>query len=963
MKLQALPVIALLLLFSLAVSGRSAHAEEKIPTIGTLKIEPTWIDKKPIEGDLQQTTQSYQELVDLLDSLTESKIEIEGGIQPAMLRNILSEARRRLADLKLENDEESQFLETSEGGKQPKLTTNSHALYQRTARIYEAMLLNNPDYIANDGVLYQLAHIYELLGETDKMLAALTQLTKKYDWSHLHTEANFRLAEHYFVSKKYGDAAKAYQVVFSGGKSSPFFDQTLYKLGWSLFKLQDLSGAMKHFILLLDRLLMGARDTTTLDESPRKSLFYDTLHIASFSFAHMGGQKSIHKYFEEKGHRAYEYLVYQHLGEHYERKERFHDSAETYLAFVNLYPAHPHSPALQLKAIETYVKGGFPAQAILEKEAFIERYKFSGPHWKNLPEKERKPLESHLHKNLLDLSEHYHARAQLGLTKESTKKQAEEDFKKALYWYRLYIDAFPDTAETGRINFLMADLLFDFQRYSEAVDEYTKTSYGYPAHEKSAEAGYAALLAYAEKKKSLAQEERQRWQALEIKSALRFSNTYPNDPRRTEVLTKVAEQLFQTAKYKHAMEVAQEVIQQQPTTDLKLLSAKKVYAHSAFELKNFARAEAAYLDLLSLIPKGEKQHQAIAERLAASIYKQGEINRAPGNQLAVAEHFLRVGQLAPNSSIRETADYDAATSYLEAEAWSKASAILDAYIKRYPDSPRLGDIRKKQVLAYLQDGKPLMAAEVYSTIARQDRSTETRREASWSAAEIYLSANQQEQALTALKRHTQQFPEPLEQAVEARQHIADIYQKRQAFKKRDIWLKQIIAIDKKATGSQTVRIHFLAAKASFILADSLFESFSKVQLSVPLKKSLQSKKRKMRAAIDAYNKVAEYQVAKFTTAAGYRTAEIYRLMGQALMDSERPNNLTEEEREQYDILLEEQAYPFEEKAIETHEANITTVAQGIYNQWNKLSFSALAKLQPVRYDKQEKSEKIVHALQ
>jgi hypothetical protein len=74
------------------------------------------------------------------------------------------------------------------------------------------------------------------------------------------------------------------------------------------------------------------------------------------------------------------------------------------------------------------------------------------------------------------------------------------------------------------------------------------------------------------------------------------------------------------------------------------------------------------------------------------------------------------------------------------------------------------------------------------------------------------------------------------------------------------------------------------------------------------------------------------------------------------MSSERPPELTELELEEYDFLLEEQAFPFEEKAIEVYEANARRSSQGIYDQWVRKSFDALARLMPARYAKFEKGE-------
>jgi len=100
-----------------------------------------------------------------------------------------------------------------------------------------------------------------------------------------------------------------------------------------------------------------------------------------------------------------------------------------------------------------------------------------------------------------------------------------------------------------------------------------------------------------------------------------------------------------------------------------------------------------------------------------------------------------------------------------------------------------------------------------------------------------------------------------------------------------------------------------------------------------------------------------------TTTSTYRIAEIYNGFGRDLLESERPKGLNEEELEQYDILLEEQAYPFEEKAIEIHQVNAQRAIDGSYDEWVKKSFSALAKLSPVRYDKTEKTRELIDVIE
>ena len=90
-----------------------------------------------------------------------------------------------------------------------------------------------------------------------------------------------------------------------------------------------------------------------------------------------------------------------------------------------------------------------------------------------------------------------------------------------------------------------------------------------------------------------------------------------------------------------------------------------------------------------------------------------------------------------------------------------------------------------------------------------------------------------------------------------------------------------------------------------------------------------------------------------TAAATYYLAEIYFEFSDALLDSERPEGLTEAEKVDYELIIEEEAYPFEERAIDVHRQNTELLAAGIYNAWVQKSLDKLAVLMPGRYAKSE----------
>jgi hypothetical protein len=77
----------------------------------------------------------------------------------------------------------------------------------------------------------------------------------------------------------------------------------------------------------------------------------------------------------------------------------------------------------------------------------------------------------------------------------------------------------------------------------------------------------------------------------------------------------------------------------------------------------------------------------------------------------------------------------------------------------------------------------------------------------------------------------------------------------------------------------------------------------------------------------------------------------------ALLESERPTGLTSQQLEQYNFLLEEQAYPFEEKAITAYETNVRRAQDGgQYDDWIKKSYQRLAEILPARYNRGEMGE-------
>jgi tetratricopeptide (TPR) repeat protein len=586
----------------------------------------------------------------------------------------------------------------------------------------------------------------------------------------------------------------------------------------------------------------------------------------------------------------------------------------------------------------------------------VERYAFGSAFWANRTIADAPEVADQLKSNLSDLAQYYHAQAQ------KTKKP--EDYQAATRWYRQLLASFPNDPTAPVSRFLLADLLFESGHYGEAAQEYERTAYEYPQHAKSAQAGYAALLAYPKQEATLTGEAKATWHKQGIESALMFATSFPTHAESGAVLTKAAEELFELKDFDRTIEVSQQVLAHQPPVDAKRQRvASTLLAHSLFDRNRYDEAEVAYIRVQALLPPNDPERPAIVERIAASIYKQAEAKQAAGNTEGAISDYLRVATLAPTSKVRANAEFDAATLLINSGQWQRAIPVLEQFRQAHPGHPLNSQVATNLAVGYQEVGRGAAAAAEFALIANSvGESAEVRRTALWQSAELYQKAGDTTAAAKAYANYVTQFPMPLNAAMDARQILADMALAAKDYNTRNKWLDEIIRADAQAGAARTDRSRYLASKAFLVTIEPAVADFQSIKLVQPLAKSLKAKRASMDKVLSMYSKALDYQVAEVTTAATYGMAELYRQLGADVMASERPKKLDAEALEQYDVLLEEQAYPFEEKAIELHQANTKRASEGIYDESVQKSFAVLAKLMPARYAKGEIGEDYVPTL-
>ena len=863
-----------------------------------------------------------------------------------------AEALRRLGDLNLDAGE-MQRLEQE--------VTAVDLQGGEAIKLYTTLLKAYPDYTRNDQVLYQLARAYETTGQSGQALGTLDRIVQRYPQSPQLDEVQFRRGELLFSDKRYADAERAYAAVIGRGAGSVFFQQSLYKRGWSLFKQSLALESLPSFGGVLDQELGtgGGGKSVRLETLKRadRELVEDTLRVMSITFSYNDGAASLEQYMHQHGERPYAWLLYSRLGDLYVDKQRYQDAANVYRAYVARDPYSDHAPDLDMAAIEAYGKGGFSQLVLDGKHEFVEHYNFDSPYWKTRTRAANPRVVQELKTNLKDVATYFHASAQ--------KSKRVADYQEAARWYRDYLKSFPEDTDSAATDYLLAEALFESHQYADAAAEYEHTAYGYPRNDKSATAAYAGLVSDQKGEEGSSGADKDAWHKRAMDAGVRFAQTFPEHPDSAGVLTRAAEEIFAAGDRPRAVSVSESILARQPPVDVaKQRIAWTIIAQARFDQGDYAKAEPAFVQARELAGKDEKMRTDLTERLAASVYKEGEAKQKAGDAGGAVEDFLRVGRVAPESKIRANAQYDAAAELLNLKQGERAIGVLEDFRRQFPQHQLQPDVTRKLAVAYSEGNRPGEAAAEFERIAANPAENRAvQREALMQSADLYSKAGNTPRAMGMLEKFVDTNPTPLADAEEARQRLADYAGKSGDNVRRDHWYQEIIRADAQAGTQRTDRTHYLAAKAQLTLAQPARDAFRAVRLTAPLKKSLTVKRNALETAMEGYKRAAEYQVAEVTTAATYEMAELYGTLAKDILHSERPSNLKGDALEEYNSLLEEQVFPFEEQAIKAHELNAARAKDGVYDESVRRSFQALAQLKPARYGKTELIQDAVTSLE
>lgn len=822
-------------------------------------------------------------------------------------------------------------------------------VYQQAIESYESILERGAFGGRLDELLYQMAKAHALTGQNDASVKRLQQLVGLYPNSPLVPEARFRMAESAFAAGNYVEAEAGYrQLVDAGRDADGLKNKAGYMLGWSLFKQgpQAWERAGRRFVAVLDESLPSVESLEQVPESSVDSVD-DTLRVLALMASRRNGADTLMRWLQPEPLRPWTPLVFDRLADLYAVQGNTDASVATNRAFVTNFPGHSQRAGFMAQVVDVWNRAGEPEQAREAMADYIALFIEQGD-YAALESEDRQKWRSFTR----FLADNHYAQGASGEGDIAT------DYGAAAKYYEALARRSNNTGEMFR---LAGDARLQAGQYPSALKDFRLAAYDAPGYELGADAGWGAIVLMregmsGERVSSVFEPDLSGLTA----EADRFIEHYGFDGRVPSLLADLATRWLESGENDQALHYAKQAVIHQEALPETRYAGWVVTAQVRQHTEEHGLAERAWREALMLASadaassKMKGDIAGLNEQLATAIYRQGEQAEMAGKTALAVAHFQRIETVLPGSETAIKGRFDAANTLLKASEWQPAINELKRFRADYPAHVLAAEISEKLVLAYTTSSQPLRAANELMDVADNRRNKASQSPGDeWSnrlrAAELFHIAEAPGRRNAIYENYLEASPV----AVDASEHVrlqTMRYRLIEAGGQSAKWREEMVSVELQSSWHSEQTLHW-SARGALVMGAEAAAEFAGIELGIPLETSLGLKQRAMERAQEYFRNAEALGRASVLPESLFRRAELHRIMARDLMASTAPGELNELEKMQYRMLLEEEAYPFEERAISLHSENHQRISAAGFNSWIEKSLTVLAELHPGRYDR------------
>lgn len=809
------------------------------------------------------------------------------------------------------------------------------AVYEEALASYESILARGSFSGKLDELLYQMAKAHALTGQHEESIQRLRQLVGLYPRSSLVPEARFRIAEAAYNAGEFQEAETGYRQLIEGDGHQDLAMKARYMLGWSQFKQGPAAWnrSAETFMALLDQQLPSE---ATLLDPPQSGLdmIEDSFRVLALMAARSDNSETLAEWLGNRAPVAWPHLLYDRLADLHALEGRFDLAIGINQAFAGNYPEHSASPDFLAQSVDYWRMAADTVKAREARADYVARYQ-SQPEYQEL-----KGQQQALWQDYARFLGDYHYAAQ--------------DWTSAAGYYEALAG---HSGDTGKLLHLAGDARLQAGNRDKALENYRSAAYGARGsgqpYADAAEAGWAAIKvlrstleesaagAYRGVLAELSSEEQQ------------FGNTFAQDARLSGLRADLANRWYEIGAQDEALAYARSTLVLESANNEERYAAWLVTARVRQRTGEYGLEERAWRQALMLVDKApdvattQDEPEQIREQLATAIYRQGEKAAASGDTAVAVAHFQRVNSVVPDSEIAIRARFDASNALLKASEWQTAINELNRFRLDYPAHELTDEVSEKLVYAYRESRQPLKAAgELMAASERAQNPWPLRLR----AAALYHQASELPERNALYVDWLAVAPDP----DTAADHVQQQTMRQRLIESGvDAARQQKALVTREAASPWHSEETLLwAGKAALALGASVAQGFAAIRLEHPLERALERKQVAMEQAQAYFLEAESFAGETVASEVLYRRAELYRTLAADLMASEVPAELNELEAMQYQMLLEEEAWPLEERAMELHSRNHGRIASQGFDEWIGQSLEALAVMHPGRYDRE-----------
>ena len=869
-------------------------------------------------------TSSIRETDEAAGWRNEGIARLQGYLVNHPLAEGRADARYRLADLLEQRARVAfrgrmeQYLQ-SPSGQVPVLETAP------AIAVHRAILREDSSFSHRDAVLFDLG---SLLAETGDAEATrhFRELVESHPASPLAQESWLRLADEAFDERRYADAAPLYRSAVTGADTT-LRVIALYKLGWTEFHEDHFAQATTAFGEVLDLYGDGHVDPRIRLDDDAEVLFVHTL-------ARAGGAPAFAQHFDRVGSKPYELKLLRALGQHFRKYTLFAQAVASDQLLMDRHPLTPEALEAAQRMDETYRRWQRPAERRAALLANAARFEPGGA-WiaAQANDSLRAAGDAFARAATLEVAWQFH--------KAARDSGRADDWRQAARLEERALATWP-ASETQRALHLQAC------ESRSALGDVTAAL----AHADSAAAGRDTLAAAASLQRVAILDtwyERTRRAASGAKATATANasvtgsdsvaravlaagdaliEAFPADTHAPDVRWRQGQLAFAHGWFEQAAEAFGNFAERHPG-DPRAARAATLRADAFVRSEKLDQAQDAYERALTLARRGGEDSLAmrVERAIPACAYRLAEAKVAEDStdHSAHAARFEHVARRWPAFEHADAALYRSGLAWFRAGRTSDGARAMGLLATAHPKSALVRDAGRATAAAWEAAGDTASAAQAWLDFVARFRTDPQADDASLRAAEFFERAREPARAdslrLAWIRRHPADDETAMALLAPVAARSLDSVSTARPVSR---WLSPA----KKGAAPRTALADYLAraakhpefasravlARVRFLEGEEASVACAKVALRQPLVKSIGSRKAKLDVLLARYKACIELGEAEWSHAAAFRIGEALVAFGDAVEASERPRDLTGEDRAAYDEVIHRQSDGFYRRA-------------------------------------------------